>query len=291
MDVTAASSAPALSPPDVLLLGAYGHADFAEVVGLPQASVRVSAAATADEALERLAGGAVGPELIILAQDRPGVVPAADVERLRHAAPLAGIIAVAGSWCEGELRTGRPLSGVRRLYWHEFAPWWQQQVSRRAAGLAPDWAGPATVELTESLADETRELRLSPGAVVLRTSRWDTADALADALGTAGLATVWEAPGGQSSRVWGAVGGIWEGGQLSRREERDLRSFRERLGRSTPVVALLDFPRHDSVRQARAAGADIVLGKPWRNADLLQSLATVPLPAAADVPAAVARAA
>ena len=67
-----------------------------------------------------------------------------DVEQLRRRVPLAGMVSLLGSWCEGETRTGRPVKGVLRTYWYDFPNWWRRQLALRAAGRCPDWARPAT---------------------------------------------------------------------------------------------------------------------------------------------------
>jgi hypothetical protein len=111
--------------PNVWLIGDVEHADFAEAVALLRA--------TADM-------GTGLPELIVVAQSRPGAVGPGVFERLRRSAPMAGIVSLVGSWCEGEMRTGRPAVGVPRLYWYEFASWWRRQVALRTAGRCPEWA-------------------------------------------------------------------------------------------------------------------------------------------------------
>jgi hypothetical protein len=291
MDVTAPISI-ASDPPGVLLLGQGEHPDFLDAVAVLRASARVCIAATVDHAAARLADGGIGPEVIVFAQSRPGVMRAGDVDRLRRAAPLAGAVALAGSWCEGEPRTGRPLAGVHRLYWYEFTPWWRRQLGLRAAGLSPEWARPAAEDAVDWPVERTTDAAAMPhGAVVLRTNRWDTADALADVLGSAGCATIWWPPGGRRPCVRGVAAGIWEGGQLSGREEHDLGAFCRRLGSTVPVVALLDFPRRGAVERSRAVGAAAVLGKPWSNVDLLQSLTSGERHGVADGTSAVARAA
>jgi AmiR/NasT family two-component response regulator len=76
--------------------------------------------------------------------------------------------------------------------------------------------------------------------------------------------------------VRGVAAGIWDGSQLDVREAHDLAKFCGRLAReSAPVIALLDFPRRDRCEIARQAGAVVVLGKPWNNADLMTSLDVV----------------
>ncbi len=259
--------------PRVCLVGEHEHPDFSDVVAV----LRSESELTFDAATR------VRPELIIVARSRPGVMGGRLVEQLRRAAPLAGVVALLGSWCEGQARASRPTHDAPRLYWYEFAPWWRRQLALHVAGRCPDWARP------ECLAFQPQPLRtpysvlstqhaISRGIVALRTPRWETADALADVLQRAGHATVWQPPGRPVPVIRGVAAGIWEGGQLDDREAEDLAEFCRRLARdSAPVIALLDFPRRDRCEMACQVGAAIVLGKPWINADLLGSLhATIP---------------
>jgi hypothetical protein len=241
----------------VNLLGATGHPDFREVI----------------DALGRDASesGSEPPELVVFLQDRPGVIQEQEVSALRRKWPLAGIVAVAGSWCEGELRTGRPLAGVHRIYWHQFPAWWRRQMSRREAGLAPEWAMPSADLLASA---EHRVPGIGRGAILVSTRDWETAEALGDTLHAAGFVTCWTPPGrDQSQVVRGVVAGVWDGGQLDDRECANLNCFVSALSReSAPVIALLDFPRWDSRERAFVAGAAAVMGKPWPAGDLLTTI-------------------
>src|SRR5262245_18525616 len=55
------------------------------------------------------------PAAIVLFQARPCSITEHVVERLHRLAPLAKLIVVAGPWCEGEQRSGRPAQGVARI--------------------------------------------------------------------------------------------------------------------------------------------------------------------------------
>ncbi len=246
-------------PPVVLVVGDTDHADFRDVTELLRAEVRL--VNTTD----------VSPELIIFVQSRTGSVDRQSMEAMRRSTPLAGIVVIAGSWCEGEPRTGRPWPGVQRIYWYEFPAWWQRQLALCAAGLCPDWLrqdewqfrGAAPVR---KLGDS----RHRPGVVLLRTSDRTTADALADVLHRAGYASIRELPGRAKASVRGAIAGIWDGGQLNDCEANDLSRFCRRLANdNAPAVAILDFPRRDRVEHAVQSGAFTVLGKPWVNAELI----------------------
>src|SRR5215475_14097263 len=116
--------------PTVLFLGDTEHADFRDAAELLRDGSNSPVTPTS-------------PELIVVAHSRPGAVCTEQIETVRRTWPLASIVVIAGSWCEGELRTGRPWPGVHRLYWYEFQEWWHRQLKLRAAGRCPDWARPA----------------------------------------------------------------------------------------------------------------------------------------------------
>ena len=238
--------------PSVWLVGDFEHPDFAEAVALVRATADV---------------GPALPEVIVLAQSRPGVIRAREIERLRRSAPLAGVISLLGSWCEGETRTGRPAAGVRRLYWYEFPTWWQRQLVLRAVGRCPEWAR------AEDSRSRIADCGLPLERIAVETTCWDTAAALADVLNSVGSETIWLRPGREQVEIRGVTAGIWEGGQLSDAESERLAEFCARLATfNAPVVALLDFPRRDRCEVARRAGAAAVLGKPWVNVDLMATL-------------------
>jgi hypothetical protein len=251
--------AAAIRRPRVRLEGAIDHRDFKDMLELLRADADVSHTGP--------------PDLIVLAQDRPGVIAAQQAEAWQREAPLAGMIAVAGSWCEGETRTGRPLAGVLRLYWHEFPTWWRRQIARRASRLCPDWAQPANYGVVVQPIGNSRWALQTSQVVALSVTQFETADALADLFQVGGYATVWAPPASGGVVVRGLAAGVWEGGQLDETESLSLARFCRRMANeSAPVVALLDFPRRDAVDRALEIGAASVLGKPCRNADLIDAM-------------------
>jgi hypothetical protein len=258
------------APLRVHVEGRADHPDFADAIEL------LRAGATLVQNDEH------PPELTIIAQRHPGEISHADVELIRHRAPLSGFVALVGSWCEGETRTGKPWPGIPRLYWHEFPAWWRRQLALRAVGRCPDWtqAGDFGFRIADcGLIDsgirnpQSAIRNQSAGVILLRTSTRETFAAIADALQRAGFATVWQPAGRRWPVVHGAAAGIWDGGQLDDREAGDLAVFcRSVAGAHAPVIALLDFPRRDRVEYALALGAATVLGKPWLNGDLVATI-------------------
>jgi len=242
-------------PPVVRIVGRSDHPEIRDAVALLRAEAKLATASRQ-------------PELIVVAQDWPGAIDQQQVEQLRRVAPLAGIVAIVGSWCEGELRTGRPLAGVTRLYWYEFPAWWRRQMERWNTGLCPEWVW------VEDCGTDTDAIR-GHGLVVLNVHEWDTADAMSDVLRSAGYTTVWQRPGQPVSAAPKAVvAGVWDGGQLNESEADQLAEFCDCLARDgAPVIALFDFPRRDREELALSLGAAGVLGKPWLNANLVTTLA------------------
>jgi len=244
----------------VKLLGDVDHSEFRDAIALIHSSAIVNKRPD------------VTPELIILAQSRPGTIRTSTVEQIRHDAPLAGTVALLGTWSEGETRTGRPWHGVPRFYWYEFPVWFRRQTMLRAAGRCPDWAQ-CEFGLQSSYSGEQIMNGTPRGVIELNVSVRETADAMMDALDSAGYATVWHRQGECAPYVRGAMAGIWDGGQLNESEAVELAAFCRRLTRHhTPVIAILDFPRRDRVARALECGAVGVFGKPWRIDDLLATV-------------------
>jgi len=260
-----------VAPPIVQLIGTREHPDFRDAVALLRASARLVADARSS------------PELIVVAQARPGQVPYDEVQQWQRRVPLAGMIALLGSWCEGEMRTGQPWPGIRRLYWYEFPAWWRRQLARRSTGLCPEWATPLdlSAEISEircgrvSRGDQQMtNHRLAGGMVIVSAAFYETYAALADVLRSAGYASVWQRTGRRAPVAHGVSAGIWDGGQLEGNEVDQLAAFcRGMADHAAQVVALLDFPRRERVDRARECGAVEVLGKPWRRADLVSTIA------------------
>lgn len=135
--------------PLVWFVGEPDHGEFRYVVDLVRQNANLVAATSAMMEAKTPATHERLPNLLIFAQARPGQLSEQHVERLRRNFPLAGVVSLLGSWCEGQTRTGRPLPGAVQLYWHEFPPWWLRQTTLLALGRCPDWARPGNLNRAE----------------------------------------------------------------------------------------------------------------------------------------------
>src|SRR2546423_11958268 len=111
---TAAGGSPSArpEPPNVRIVGEIEHLDFRDAL----ATMRRDAVVEMNSSSS--------PELIVIAQSRPDMVSHAQFQRWQRDAPLAGVVSILGSWCEGETRTGKPWKGAHRVYWYDFPEWW-----------------------------------------------------------------------------------------------------------------------------------------------------------------------
>jgi hypothetical protein len=214
------------------------------------------------------------PTTLLAAQSRPGAIQQHDVDRFLSAAPLAEVVVAAGSWCEGELRTGEPLVGVQRVYWHQLAGWLRRHAQVRRHPPAPHWAAEALRSAGEELTPH-EAAALGDVAVAIDAIDYATFETLAHGLQTYVRACHWT-PRGRGD-VGDADLGIWDGGQLDGDEHAALARFCGRLGRNADVVALLDFPREEHLRMANDAGAMGIIGKPYLLSDVAYQLADAAL--------------
>ena len=213
-----------------------------------------------------LAGDPISPHAIVLAQSYPGQFAAGAIERLRAAAPLARLIALLGSWCEGEPRSGRPLPGVVRVYWHEAAVRFRREFPHWFCRESV-WPMPITATDEERLLASTAEpLPKGNGLVAIWSRRPEMAELLTDTCRSAGYATAWLHPR-RPCRVQGASAAIFDGDSLDAATTDELRRF-ARNASPSPLLVLLGAPRIQDVRAIGSLGGT-VLSKPFRVDELL----------------------
>lgn len=260
-----------VDPTDVLLVGNWQASEFAAALGQILDARDWTCVSDTAEATRLLEGCQQPPELILIGQPLPGVVSQLIVDQLQQLVPLSRIAVVSGSWCEGELRTGTPASGIVRLYWYELASWWQAAERRRSTAARPLWSTPLDHAQAGRWSVDGNDLikRCDQLTVQIDTEHYATYDALATSLTPFGATCTWAR---KDCNKTATNAGIWDGGQLSKSELIHLTRFCQQI--NGPVVALLDFPRAEHLRQAREAGARKVLGKPYIVEEVLAAIAS-----------------
>jgi hypothetical protein len=260
-------SRPRRPQPTAIAIGPWHTPEFAPALADLELGNPIQKLAEIDAACQLLSAADVAPELILIAQPLPGVICQQDVDRLQRLAPVARIVIVAGTWCEGELRTGSPPAGALRLYWYELSCWWQAAQRRWDDGLCPSWSAPLDHPQAGRYAVDDSIGKLAiPSSVVIDADDFAVFECLADALAASGASATWA----RKDDLPHATAGIWDGGQLNDRELQRLRQFCQQV--EGPVVALLDFPRVEHFAAVGAVGAAAMFAKPYVMEEVLAAL-------------------
>ena len=247
---------------NVLVVGDTNYEAFEPCVQWLQTHVDTTVISDFSQAASAIRSGGLYPNLIVIAQSRPGQFSATEVESLFALSPLTHLVALLGSWCEGETRSGQPWPGIRRIYWHE----WESQIPGTVSRIKSPSETLGTLPRTATRAEElhalsNERLTQSLGLVAIQTEQFVTYEAISTTCCLVGHSTVW-IHGANWPHMEGVVLGIWDGRSLGSPEGTRLRDFVRRLPNSS-VIAMLDFPRSDEVGLAHAMGIDHVISKPY----------------------------
>jgi CheY-like chemotaxis protein len=163
-------------------------------------------------------------------------------------------------------------------YWHGFSPRFTRAIAERAAGCQPRWAGPPTASAEERmLAESALALPKQTGRVVVCADRRASAMGLADACRLAGYeATIarpcnligHSLPDPQSDCICAI---LWDATPEQICDQAAVNRLRVAFG-SAPLLATVDFPRPEDVRQAYSLEVEHVLSKPYSIRDLLDRI-------------------
>ncbi len=210
------------------------------------------------------------PDVIVIIQARPGQFSSIDVERLHRRAPLARLVGLLGTWCEGETRSGHPWPGVPRIYAHQ---WETRLPAELIAGRQPSGAAArprSFSDLDQLIARGTQPAGLDRGLLGLIASNRSDFEALASGLGIWGFSSVWLAPSLSPPQIVvdGLIGNI--SGDLAR-GILPLQRVRAAL-QDPPTWLLIDFPRDEDLAIAHRAGILGLFARPLHMDDLGEQL-------------------
>jgi hypothetical protein len=135
------------------------------------------------------------PALLVVAQIRPGEFCEREINLLRQFAPLIPSVALLGSLCEGETRSGSPWPGVVRVYWRQWPFRVGPELAALGAGRCSAWSLPATASDEERLlCSAVQPCDRRQGLAAIAARRFELADWLAGACRWQGLATLRTSP-------------------------------------------------------------------------------------------------
>jgi CheY-like chemotaxis protein len=205
-------------------------------------------------------------QLVVLAQSRRDQISQTSVDTIRAAMPGIPIVALLGSWCEGENRSGKPLIGVNQVLWHQWETRFEKFCVQKNDGVKSDWELP----LTASVSDRVRDFsanpvltqQLSGGKFLISSEDRTSFESISDLLNVYQCTTCWYES--QSDEVspsdFAAIcvdGNTASPNFLDR--VRQLKSQHECL----PVIAMLNFPRKQDLNSLAELGVQEVVSKPY----------------------------
>lgn len=265
-----------VTEPTVLLMGNTARPELAEARNGLDGLARVIPAADADAAAALLADEEIAVDVIVVAQAYPGQFSGEALDRLGRQAPLARVVVLLGSWCEGEVRSGRPIPGAIRVYWHQWPARCAQELGRLRRGLCASWCLPPTAVEEErflALADQPWPRR--EGLIAVHSPSFDMRDWLCRACRRAGYST---AEGDnlilalrKSGQSPGITAAVFDAIDCRGQELDDLKRWAAAV-EPAPVIVLMSFPRVEDRDRVLAAGAAALLSKPLLLDDLFWQL-------------------
>lgn len=208
------------------------------------------------------------PELILLPESRPGIWSDRELDALRRAAPLARLVRISGSWCEGQNRSGRPPAGTIAMHWHQAAGRLQRELAEFDRGGRGIFAAPLTATSEDLLlaSPQPPQRNLRDRLIAIHAPRATQAEAWAALCGGLGYRAEIAAPNAES-RMNSADALLWDCDPRELAEGTRVQEFVRRSG-GAPVVAICGFPRPRDVEIARQNGVAAVLAKPLLMSDL-----------------------
>ena len=253
-----------------LLVGNAEHPEFDYALCWLRAHLELTVSTGVNLALQHLHLNE-DPQLILLVQSRRNQIAQREIEQLHRAAPLARLVGLLGSWCEGEVRSGEPWRGVKRIYWHQWAPQFIDLASDRQQHRAKLWGLPRTTTAAERLL-RSQEHDKTPQSEFIGISALSLIDfeTMADACQTRGWSTVWLTD--PHTTHCGDLSAILFNGGTSHRQ--DLRRVKQLAHQfpGLPLVAVVGYPRLDDQQRLLAAGACQMVSKPYLLDELLTAL-------------------
>lgn len=252
----------------ILISGDYWHAEFKAILSSFDALVTM----IPTDKLDRLVSPDDQFELIVLAESRRDQIPRETVDLLRERFAGVPLVNLLGSWCEGETRSGDPVPGLIRVYWHQWRGQYDKFVKQLDSNQISDWHLPSTASVADRIEASSTTSNMEPE--IIGVSAWSQPqfEMLADSLKTLGYRSrwlercTWDA---EAIKLLSAI--CIDANSVTD----DLVNRIEWLKSTFPdpvLILILNFPRINEAHSAVELGVSEVLSKPFELADLLTAV-------------------
>lgn len=252
----------------VLVTGEYWHGDFGGLISPSSATITLCP----PEQIPAL-DGSENFDLIVIAQDRRSVIDEESIEFVKNTFATTPLVALLGSWCEGEVRSGEPWSGIPRVYWHQWQGRFEQFLDCLNSEEIHEWQLPATASVADSI-DVAPHFGEDGFSGIVAVSAWTKTQfsMIEDALSAFGVKSSWVERStwdGQAKSLVKAV--IIDDESLTGDLETRIRWIFSTFGQ-IPLILTLSFPRKDEVDSLKQLGAGAIVSKPFKLGDLKQAI-------------------
>lgn len=262
---------------DVLITGDYWHRDFKAFLSEFD-HVKLMP-------IKQVANSNETFDLIIIAQSRPGQYPLETVQQIQIKFPNSPIVSLSGSWCEGELRTGKPWPGVIRILWHQWLGQFERFMEQLNVNGVTDWHLPRTATPADRILQQhpphtnptTRHSKTDSNStrnslVGISARTHALFDMLRDVIESIGLECYWIERGDRNQQDLSCVDRICvDGDSLTPELEERI----DRLQAQYPtaeLVVFLNFPRIEDRQTLQTKGIRWLISKPFELADIKMAL-------------------
>ncbi len=255
----------------ILVSGDYWHNDFRRLLSESDAVITLVPLAN----LPSFDFEGSRFDLIVFAQTRRDQIEGEAVDQLRRKLSGVPIVNLLGSWCEGETRSGDPLTGVLRVYWHQWTGRYANFLSQLHVDGVTDWNLPLTANIADRIESGVLSVRRNgcePGGHVVGISAVNRGDfdMLRDAVVALGWTALWlerviETGGTPDSRMPDV--NMVAGQSLSVDLKERIDSLETKFPQ-TPKILVLNFPRTHEEEEARDMGVCAIVSKPYELQDL-----------------------
>lgn len=252
-----------MSEHKILVTGDFWHSDFQTILAgfeVPVTLVPFEKAKTIVD--DRF-------DLVVIAQARRGQHSAAEVQELQTLFSTTPIIALLGSWCEGETRSGAPWPGVPRVYWHQWEGRYQKFVGQLEQFGITDWHAARTSTAADRVINS--DVVDYPNKVsCVAISAWTNQQhaMVADAINHFGWSSCWVERSVWNAETTSAVDVIvveadgWSADLANRVK------WIQRQVAGTPMVLVANYPRQGELETIKSMGISGVVSKPFELNDL-----------------------